>query len=124
MGLVTATEVKAILDNSQLLDATVDSFIIGADALVISALGSSSLSAALIKEIERYLTAHLISITVERMASKEGAGGANITYTGMFGQGLEASAYGQMVKVLDTTGRMALLAGKSAKIYAVKGYIR
>ena len=124
MGLVTATEVKAILDNSALLDVTVDSFILGADALVVSTLGTSGLSDALMKEIERYLTAHLISITVERMAAKEGAGGASITYTGMYGQGLEASAYGQMVKTLDTTGKMAALAGKSATIYAVKGYAR
>lgn len=124
MARVTATEVKAILDDSALADGIVDSFITGANALITDALGSSGIGAALLKEIERYTAAHLISVTRERMASKEGAGGANIEYTGTYGMGLNASSYGQMAIAMDTTGRLSALGGKMASIYAVKGYDR
>ena len=117
---VTATEVQAILVENDLTDITVESFIAGATALVDAALASSSLSDALLKEIERYYTAHLISSTVERMALKEGAGGASITYTGGYGGGLDSTSYGQTVKALDTTGKMAALGGKAASTYAIK----
>lgn len=120
---VTAAEVREILPESQLTDVQVSAFISGATVLVDSAIGSSSeLSDDLKKEIERWLTAHMIATTVERMAVREGAGGASITYTGQFGSELSASPYGQMVITLDSTGRMASLGGKAASIYAVTSF--
>jgi len=118
----TATEVKLILDDSSLEDATVDAYITAASALVDSALGSSSLGDTLLEEIERWLTAHMIASTRERIALKEAAGGASITYTGQYGQKLSSTPYGQMVLVLDTTNTMASLGGKSASIVAITSF--
>ena len=118
---VTATEVKAILDTSELTDATVDSFILGANALVNSVFGETDVT-ALTKEIERWLTAHLIATTVERMAEREGAGGASITYTGKYGQNLSSSPYGQMVLTLDTSNQMAGLGKQNASVFAVPSF--
>jgi len=118
---VTADDVKLILDNTSLTDTVIDTFITGANVFVTDALGNSKLGDDVLKEIERYYTAHLIALTVERMASKEGAGGASITYTGTYGQGLKSSPYGQIVLTMDITGTLAKLDGKkSASMYAIK----
>ena len=118
---VTAAEVKEILENSSLSDANVETFITGANVFITEALGDKNLSESLLKEIERYYTAHLIALTVERMASKEGAGGASITYNGTYDKGLKSSPYGQIVLTMDTTGTLAKMEGmKSAKTIAVK----
>lgn len=118
---ITATEVKAILDTSELSDPIIDSFILGATALVNSVFGVTDVT-ALTKEIERWLTAHLIASTVERMAEREGAGGASITYTGKYGENLSSTSYGQMVLTLDTTGKMAGLGRPNATIFAVPSF--
>ena len=117
---VTATEVKEILDNSALSDTIVDAYILGANSLVNSVLGTGD--TALLKEIERWMAAHMIASSRERMAQKEGAGGAYIEYTGTSGQELRSTPYGQMVLTLDTSGEMASLGLKKASIYAVKSF--
>lgn len=122
MARTTATEVKQILDDSELTDAIVDAYIIAANVLVTEALGDSGLGSTLMEEIERWLTAHMISSTRERMGKKEEAGGAKIEYTGKYGQRLSSTDYGQMVLVLDTTGKMASLGGKAVTIYAVTSF--
>lgn len=116
---VTATEVKAIMDGVTLADSVIDSYITGANELVTHNLGSSSLPVGILKEIERWLSAHLVAITRERQAKKEGAGGASIEYTGEWGSGLRSTSFGQMAMALDTTGTLAGLEGKSAGIYAI-----
>ena len=123
MARVTVAEVQAILPSNSLTDAVVDAFILGATTLVDSAIGDSTeLSTALKKEIERWLTAHMLTGTLERMAESEGAGGANIKYTGAYGQNLASTPYGQMVLTLDTTGKMASLGKKTASMYAVTSF--
>ena len=119
MGRVTATEVKAIMDGVTLADAIIDSYIIGANTIVTDNLATSGLSTAMLKEIERWLAAHLVAITRERTAKKEGAGGASIEYTGDWGSGFDSTSYGQTAVALDSTGTLAGLTGKSASIYAV-----
>ena len=122
MARTTATEVKQILDNSTLADAIVDAYIIAANALVTKLLSGKGLGDVLMEEIERWLTAHMISVTRERMGAKEEAGGAKIEYTGTYGQALKSSPYGQMVMTLDTTGNMAASGGKKASIYAITSF--
>lgn len=120
--LVTAAEVKQIIPTT-ILDAVVDAYILAADELLNNVLsGNTTLSAALKKEIERWLTAHMIAVTQKRMAAKAGAGGAYIEYTGTYGEALHSSSYGQMVLTLDTTNKFASLAGKSAKITAIQSF--
>lgn len=119
---VIASDVSAILDNTSLTDPQIEIYITTAETLVTEVLGSSDLGADMLKEIERYLTAHLIVMTRERLSKKEEAGSAKIEYAGVFGSGLDATSHGQMVKVLDTTGGFAALGGKEVSIYAIKSF--
>lgn len=121
---VTAAEVKEILDNCLLTDAVINAFIAGATELVTQALGSSTLSTALLKEIERWLAAHMISVTPlgDRITTEEGAGGAYERYAGTFGEGLHSSTYGQTVLSLDTTGAMASLSARKARMIAIQSF--
>jgi len=110
---VTANEVKVLLDDSQLPDATVEAFITSANVQVNSILSNSGLSTEVLKEIERWLSAHMIAVTRERVAVSETAGPASTKYANVFGEGLKSTPYGQMVLELDTTGSM-LAAGKAS----------
>lgn len=118
---VTVAEVKAILDDSSLGTAIIQVYINSANTLVNSALGTGETD--LLKEIERWLTAHMISISRERIAKKEEAGGTKIEYIGEYGAGLNSTPYGQMVMALDITGAMAMLMMKRATSTAVKGLL-
>ena len=120
MARVTADEVRQIMDDTDLTDINIESFISGATALMDSLFGSSSTS--LLKEIERWLSAHLIACTRERQALKEEAGSAKVTYTGEYGQGLHMTSYGQMAMSLDITGKLAALMMKAVKIYAIPSF--
>ena len=103
-----------------LTDSEIQAYITDANVLVNDLLTNSGLSTGLLKAIEKWLTAHMIASTRMRMAAREGAGGASITYTGTFGEGLKSTPYGQHVIALDTTGAFASLALKRASITAVK----
>jgi len=115
---VTANEVREIMDDTDLTNTNIDSFISGANALMNTLFGNSTLP--LHKEVERWLTAHLIACTRERQALKEEAGSAKITYTGVYEKGLSMTSYGQMAMTLDTSGKLMLLMLRRASIYAVK----
>jgi len=121
MSRVTAVEVKQIIE-TELDDAVIDAYIASASALVDEALRSEALSETLLKEIERWLTAHLLAISRERQPEQASAGPTSIKYQGMSGLGLDASLYGQQVKLLDTSGKLAELAGvRKAGMWVIKG---
>jgi len=101
---VTAPEVEEILENADSLDLT--PFIRAANVTITSVLTGRGLSTAQLKEIERWLTAHFASIR-DRLASEEDMGDASIVYEGRHGMGLDHTSYGQMVKILDTSGILA-----------------
>ena len=118
---ITTVELKAILDDTELSTTSLTSYINTANVLVNSVLGTGTTD--LLKEIEKYLAAHLAVFTRERQAIKEEAGTAKVTYSDNFGEGLKATAYGHMVLFLDTTGKLANLDGKkTASIYAIKSF--
>jgi hypothetical protein len=121
MARVTVAEVKEIIE-TDLNNTILTGFITSANVLVTQSLGTSGLGVSVLKEIERWLTAHMIVTTRERQAYEEEAGGAKIRYAGRFGEGLSSSTYGQMVLTLDTTGVMAGLGGKKAKLVAIKSF--
>lgn len=113
----TAADVKLIIETT-LTDIVVESYILTANTMVNDILGltesdesSSSVSHAKYTEIERWLTAHLIATTRERMAKKEEVGGAKIEYMGKDGLGLSSTPYGQMVLSMDTSGAFAIQEG-------------
>lgn len=110
----TATEVKQIIETT-LIDSVVESYISAANTLMNSVLeleeseeSSGEANHLRYTEIERWLAAHMIASTKERMAKSEEAGGAKITYMGDSGFGLQSTTYGQMVLLLDTSGAFAV----------------
>lgn len=114
---VTADEVKEIIETTK----TIDAFITAANLTVTDLLGSSTdLSTAQLKEIERWLSAHLIACGWDANTRSETIGDVSVTYAlGTLGKGLDLTAYGQMVKVLDTTGVLACSGLKRAEFKTI-----
>ena len=104
------TDVKSILDNTTLSDPVITRFINSANVFITNTLGNSTLTAEVLEEIEMWLSAHFISVSRERMAAKEEAGGAKIEYVGKTGEGLNSTSYGQTAMALDTTGTLTNIA--------------
>ncbi len=126
MARTTATEVRQIMDNlttDAMSDTDVDSYILGANALVTKILGDdTSIGAVLLEDIERWFTAHMIACTRHRTTTEEKLGDATVKYTGAFKEKLSSTPYGQMVMQLDITGKMANIGKKRAGIFAVKSF--
>jgi hypothetical protein len=119
MARVTATEVKGIID-TDLTDDAVNIYITSANVMVDNVLSTSD--TPILKEIERWLTAHMIASTKERQAKSEEAGGAKINYAGYYGDMLSSTSYGQQVMMLDVSGKFANLGKKAAMIFAIKSF--
>jgi len=119
----TAAEVKEIMENCTTSDAIVGSLIIAASAVVDQVYSTDTeIGSTLLAEIERWLTAHMLASSLNRTGSNEKVGDASITYTGKWGLGLDSTPYGQMVKQLDTTGKIAKMGKAAASMYAVKNF--
>ncbi len=116
---VTASEVKVIIDTS-LSDGDVDSFINSANIMVNNILGDEDLNEDLLTEIEKWYTAHLIAVSRDRQAQSETVDNASIRYAGQYGTNLNMTSYGQTVKQLDTSGRMAKVGEKQAGLWSIK----
>lgn len=119
--LVTANEVRTImgLTDQNYPDGIVESYITAANRIVEDNLGNKNLSSETLKEIERWVSAHLIAVTQERQSKKEGAGGAYIEYTGNYTTGLNMTSYGQMAIAMDTTGTLSTLSKQKVKMFAI-----
>ncbi len=117
MARVTDTEVKKIIITTT--DTT--PFITVANQIVTEKIsGESTLDDARLKEIEKWLAAHFVASTIERQAKSEKTGNASIVYMGGDGLGLDATTYGQQVKVLDTTGTLAQIGKRKARVDAIE----
>lgn len=119
MSRVTAEEVLAIMDNVVLDDVIVEAYILGAESFITENLLDSGLEETSLKEIERWLSAHLIAVTRERQSKKESAGKASIEYAGVWGEGLTQTSYGQTAIALDSTGTLSNLSKKKVIFYAI-----
>ena len=123
MARTTATEVKQIMDNCTVSDTIVDSYIVGANAIVTKILGDdTTIGSTLMGEVERWFTAHMLACTIHRTTTVERLGEASVQYTGEFRENLASTPYGQTVMVLDTTGKMANIGKRRASIYAVTSF--
>lgn len=116
---VTEVEVRSIIE-TELTDLQVLSYITSANVLVNSMFGVGVTD--VLKEIEKWLTAHLITITRDRQAIEEAAGTAKVKYSDIFGEGLRSTTYGQMVLTLDSSGLLLTLYGKRAMVYAIPSF--
>lgn len=120
---VNALEVTQIMDGCTLSEETVDAFIVAANLLINKVFsGDTTTGEDMLKEIEKWFAAHMIASTLWRVATKEKIGEVSIEYTGAFGENLASTPYGQMVKQLDTTGKMNNIGKKAASIYAITSF--
>ena len=121
---VTPAEVIEILrDSTTVTVSNVPPYITSANVFVTAALEDAGLSDAVLKEIERWLSAHMATVTKDRLSKEAGAGGAYIKYAGKWEDELMATEYGQMVLMLDTSNTLRNLADgqKQAWTNAVPG---
>lgn len=108
MARVTATEVREIVTTS-LTDAQIDAFIASATLIVDRySAECSDADTATLKEIERQLTAHMLTASdkSQRLASRK-FGDSSASYFTQSGLNLDSSQYGQNVKMLDPCGILA-----------------
>lgn len=119
MSRVTAAEVLTIMDNVELADPIVEAYISGAEAFIAENLSGTNLAESTLKEIERWLSAHLIAISRERQSKKESAGKAAIEYAGAWGEGLKMTSFGQTAIALDSTGTLSNLSMKQITFFAI-----
>lgn len=102
----TEADVEAIYAGYIDSAVDIDSFIDTANVLVTEVLTGAGLSDDLLKEIEAYLAAHLVALSPPmRQLTQEKFGDATQAMGGKFGDLLKFSQFGQMVLVLDTSGR-------------------
>lgn len=104
----TEQDVLDIMDNA-LTTVQVTPYLTSANIFVTETLGGTSLSENALTEIERWLTAHFIALSKDRVSTHEEASGALIKYAGMWTTGLEATQYGQNAMMFDTTNTLANL---------------
>ena len=120
---VTATEVKEIMDNCTKSDTVINAFITSGTLIIDEVFaGETVLGTDTLKEIERWFVAHMVASTVDRQTSEEKIGDATVKYAGKWGEGLKMTSYGQMVLLLDTTGKMSNIGKQAASTYAVKSF--
>ena len=117
----TVTEVKIIMDTA-LEDSEVTSIIGYANRMVTNILGEEGLVDSLLKDIETYLSAHLIATGKERQASEEKVKDFTIKYTGKYGEFLKMTSFGYQVLMLDTTGKFADIGKQKINVVAIAQY--
>ena len=85
----------------------------------IDALGI--LGAAILEQIECWLSAHYVAIR-DRQGSKVTVLDSSHTYDGKTGMGLDATLWGQQALLMDSTGTLAGLGRKRASVTYLGGY--
>lgn len=101
---VDDVEVEAIISVESYVDT--DAYIITANVMVDEYLTDAGHSASLLTEIEKWLAAHFIAVRQGTLRAEK-FGDAKDDYAIDVGKGLDATPYGQQVKVLDSSGLLA-----------------
>ena len=117
----TVEKVREILD-STLDDANITAYITAAGLYLDTIFTGQDISEDLRNEIERWVTAHLISVSKERQWEEVDAGTASEKFTGKYEMGLSMTSYGQTAILLDTTGELQRSQKKKAQTTAVKSF--
>jgi hypothetical protein len=115
MARVTPTEVRQLIDTA-LVDAVLSTYI-DASAAIVDQAGVTG-SEPLLKEIERWLTAHLLSVTREQQLEQAAAGPASTKFLIKGGLGLNGSTYGQQLLLMDVSGKLAEVINNTSKTKA------
>lgn len=111
----TTTAAVKLIIGTTLTDAQIQAFIDTATLVVDANLLDKGLSTDLLTQIETWLAAHLLSMRDQRTSARK-IGDVSFTYQGQTGLGLDATLYGQQVKLLDTSGTLASLGRRRASV--------
>lgn len=117
---VNSAEVKELVAT----DETIDAQITAANVLVTEKLGAqTSMTTAHLKEIERWVAAHFVACSIERQTTKEEIGQTKAEFVGsQFGAGglgWNLTTYGQQAVLLDTTGTLAGMGKRKARLTTI-----
>ena len=121
---VTGSEVKEIISTTLSAEALAP-FITAANLLVTAKAGSSAYSTAELKELERWLSAHFVSIRDPSKSAvvEKQVGESRERYAVMKSSGvkrsLETTPYGQQVLILDYLGCFADIGARTASLTSV-----
>jgi hypothetical protein len=120
MSRTTKTAVRYVIDTS-LEDDEIDALIEQANIMVTATVGLSVLSSDVLKNIETWLTAHLIAIGKERQPIVEKVGDIWLQFdkAAAAANFLELTNYGRTVLFLDPTGSFQSASLKRASIKAI-----
>lgn len=103
--------------DTDLEEGQINAFINTANNLVTAKLGSSGLDAAILHDIELWLSAHFLCMRDMRARSESIAGEYSVTYQGETKMGFEATLYGQQALALDYTGTLATAGAALKRAY-------
>ena len=123
MARVTTAEVKRVI-NTSLSDQIVTEHINVASRFVEDVLNGKGLATNTIRDIELYVSAHLISVRDPAAGAvvSEKIGNTEATYgnSSTLGQGLAFTRHGQTAIMLDTSGNLAERASGKPKALFTK----
>lgn len=105
MARVTTAEVKEIIDVDPSL-TDLSPFITVANLLVDRYIYPEGVAESLLKEIERWLSAHFVAVR-DRQPVSQSVAGVSADFGLSLGKGLTATIYGQQARILDPTGKLA-----------------
>ena len=117
MARVSEAEVKEIIETTKDLTAHIKT----ATAFVDTLFASSTLSAAHLMEIERWLAAHFAALTDQEEGAiiVEEHSDHKAKYVEVKGEGLSLTRYGQQAIVLDTSGTLATVSKTKARFQLI-----
>ena len=98
-----------------MLDSQIQAFLDPARRLVEEQLATSSFSQDRLNDIAKFLTAHLACVITPSTLRERVGRDYEFERTGMFGEGLASTVYGQQVLLLDTSGILQS-SGKKQKL--------
>lgn len=117
-----AANVKAIMD-TELTESQITPFLTPANLLVTDKLTGEGLSDTHLIEIEKYLTAHFVTMGMGGDIEEEWTPEYKVRYAKKGiekGNGLHATSYGKLVLTLDTTGKLSALGKKNIVFEAME----
>ena len=107
---VTSAEVIAILGDDN-ADLTNVSAFIAMATLLTDKCSDAGLAAADCKEVERWLSAHLVATGARRLVKSNSVGPISESFDSKIDYGLRGTAFGQQALALDTTGTLKGMSG-------------
>ena len=113
MAETTIANVKLLVPDTELADAAITQFIDDASKVFTDNLSGEGYDTTTQEMIERYLTAHFITVGPEPRAASEKAGPVGISYQYKLGDALKSTMFGQTAIALDKSGKLAGLGDKA-----------